>query len=89
MQCISHFAGKMVSMRERDIIDSTDKDLELPVFDFATIAIATGNFSDDNKLGEGGYGPVYKVKLLMRELSVSSLYQSIRCYLHLPESILK
>lgn len=52
--------GKMVSMRERDIIDSTDKDLELPVFDFATIAIATGNFSDDNKLGEGGYGPVYK-----------------------------
>ncbi|KAL3612530.1 hypothetical protein D5086_003550, partial [Populus alba] len=52
--------GKMVSMRERDIIDSTDKDLELPVFDFATIAIATSNFSDDNKLGEGGYGPVYK-----------------------------
>ncbi|KAF9666863.1 hypothetical protein SADUNF_Sadunf16G0273000 [Salix dunnii] len=45
-------AGKMVSMRERDVIDSTDNDLELPVFDFATIAIATSNFSEANKLGE-------------------------------------
>ncbi|KAJ6298032.1 hypothetical protein OIU76_019205 [Salix suchowensis] len=73
-------AGKMVSMRERDVIDSTDKDLELPVFDLATIAIATSNFSEANKLGEGGFGPVYKVKLRMiRELSVSSFYQSLRC----------
>lgn len=79
MQCISHFTGKMVSMRERDVIDSTDKDLELPVFDLATIAIATSNFSEANKLGEGGFGPVYKVKLRMiRELSVSSFYQSLR-----------
>lgn len=30
-------------------------------FDFGTIETATNNFSDDNKLGEGGFGQVYKV----------------------------
>ncbi|XAR67509.1 Non-specific serine/threonine protein kinase [Bertholletia excelsa] len=39
---------------------SQEEDLELPVFDLATIAKATDNFSDYNKLGEGGFGPVYK-----------------------------
>lgn len=37
------------------------KDLDLPLFDLGTIADATDNFSIHNKLGEGGYGPVYKV----------------------------
>ena len=30
-------------------------------FDFRTIEEATSNFSIDNKLGEGGFGEVYKV----------------------------
>ncbi|XP_034932215.1 G-type lectin S-receptor-like serine/threonine-protein kinase At4g27290 isoform X2 [Populus alba] len=56
--------ARSVSMQERDhSINGTDKDLELPVFDFATIAIATSNFSGANKIGEGGFGPVYKGKL--------------------------
>ena len=29
-------------------------------FDYATLAAATGNFSDYQKLGEGGLGPVYR-----------------------------
>ncbi|XP_078166072.1 cysteine-rich receptor-like protein kinase 10 isoform X2 [Carex rostrata] len=33
---------------------------DFPLFDFSQIANATGNFSLDNKLGEGGFGPVYK-----------------------------
>lgn len=35
---------------------------ELEIFDFQTISAATNNFSSINKLGEGGFGPVYKVK---------------------------
>jgi hypothetical protein len=35
--------------------------LELPLFQFTTIAKATNGFSFNNKLGEGGFGPVYKV----------------------------
>ena len=30
-------------------------------FDFSTIEAATDKFSDANKLGEGGFGEVYKV----------------------------
>ncbi|VAH56027.1 unnamed protein product [Triticum turgidum subsp. durum] len=33
---------------------------EFAVFDFNQILEATGNFSEENKLGEGGFGPVYK-----------------------------
>lgn len=38
-----------------------EEDLDLPLFEFNTIATATNNFSFANKIGEGGYGPVYKV----------------------------
>jgi len=30
-------------------------------FDFGTIKVATENFSNANKLGQGGFGVVYKV----------------------------
>jgi hypothetical protein len=45
------------------IIDQNIEDLELPFFDLSTICNATDNFSSKNKLGECGFGPVYKVTL--------------------------
>jgi len=33
----------------------------LPFFSFKTIITATTNFSHENKLGQGGFGSVYKV----------------------------
>ncbi|XLT11127.1 hypothetical protein HN51_056920 [Arachis hypogaea] len=47
--------------------------------DFATIMAATNNFSDENKLGQGGFGPVYKGRLsngqevAVKRLSINSL----------------
>ena len=38
------------------------EDMDLSTFELSTIAKATNNFSIRNKLGEGGFGPVYKVK---------------------------
>ncbi|XP_062009534.1 G-type lectin S-receptor-like serine/threonine-protein kinase At4g11900 isoform X1 [Rosa rugosa] len=35
-------------------------DAELPVYSLKSILVATNNFSETNKLGEGGFGPVYK-----------------------------
>ncbi|XP_068500153.1 G-type lectin S-receptor-like serine/threonine-protein kinase At4g03230 isoform X3 [Phaseolus vulgaris] len=43
------------SLEEKDI-----KGVEVPCYTFASILAATDNFSDSNKLGRGGYGPVYK-----------------------------
>ncbi|EOY12696.1 Uncharacterized protein TCM_031211 isoform 2, partial [Theobroma cacao] len=37
-----------------------DEDMELPIFEPPTIARATDSFSMDIKLGEGGFGTVYK-----------------------------
>ena len=34
---------------------------ELPIFDFSSILLATDYFSIKNKLGQGGFGPVFKV----------------------------
>ncbi|XP_038979332.1 receptor-like serine/threonine-protein kinase SD1-8 [Phoenix dactylifera] len=39
------------------------KELELPLFELSTIVIATDDFSIANKLGEGGFGAVYKGEL--------------------------
>ncbi|CAN8294248.1 unnamed protein product [Cochlearia groenlandica] len=36
---------------------------ELPLFDFQVLATSTDNFSLRNKLGHGGFGPVYKGNL--------------------------
>ncbi|KAA8525383.1 hypothetical protein F0562_007199 [Nyssa sinensis] len=37
------------------------KDQELPFFSFSSIETATDYFATVNKLGEGGFGPVYKI----------------------------
>ncbi|KAK8358549.1 hypothetical protein V6Z12_A04G028600 [Gossypium hirsutum] len=41
-----------------------EKEVEIPLFSFSSVSAATDNFSFSNKLGEGGFGPVYKGKLL-------------------------
>ncbi|KAJ1291215.1 hypothetical protein BS78_02G300900 [Paspalum vaginatum] len=40
-----------------------ESESEFSLFDFDQIADATNNFSDDHKLGQGGFGPVYKGEL--------------------------
>ena len=39
----------------------TDAMEYLPLIKFSTLARATSSFSHNNKIGEGGFGPVYKV----------------------------
>lgn len=39
-------------------------DLDVQLFDLATIGKATNNFSTENIIGEGGFGHVYKVTIL-------------------------
>ena len=44
------------------------EDAELPSFSLSEIAKATSNFSITNKLGEGGFGPVYKVTNILKQV---------------------
>ncbi|PON52993.1 Mitogen-activated protein kinase kinase kinase [Parasponia andersonii] len=56
-----------------------DGDLELPLFNFSIISIATDYFSLNNKLGEGGFGPVYRGRLEDgQEIAVKRLSMSSR-----------
>ncbi|XP_039684670.1 G-type lectin S-receptor-like serine/threonine-protein kinase CES101 isoform X2 [Medicago truncatula] len=55
--------GKSIDLVEYyDIKDLEDdfKGHDIKVFNFASILEATMDFSPENKLGQGGYGPVYK-----------------------------
>ncbi|XP_030451920.2 G-type lectin S-receptor-like serine/threonine-protein kinase RKS1 isoform X3 [Syzygium oleosum] len=58
-------------------LDGTAKDQELPLFDITTIKAATGDFASTNKLGQGGFGPVYKGRLASgQEVAVKRLSKS-------------
>ncbi|XP_057790589.1 G-type lectin S-receptor-like serine/threonine-protein kinase At4g27290 isoform X2 [Salvia miltiorrhiza] len=56
------FGGGVVFIikRRREASKSDDADIELKIFKLETIVAATNNFSWENMIGEGGFGPVYK-----------------------------
>ncbi|KAL3577589.1 hypothetical protein D5086_019093, partial [Populus alba] len=55
------------------------EELELPFFNIDELACATNNFSVSNKLGQGGFGPVYKGTLTDgREIAVKRLSKNSR-----------
>jgi len=54
--------AKTKNSLEKNCNDEDENEvMELPIFDMKTIIKATENFSIDKKLGEGGFGTVYKV----------------------------
>ncbi|GMP75041.1 hypothetical protein CsSME_00032261 [Camellia sinensis var. sinensis] len=56
--------------------ESQDNELELPLFDLGTIFAATNKFSSGNKIGQGGFGSVYKGELPDgQEIAVKRLSQ--------------
>ncbi|XP_062009544.1 G-type lectin S-receptor-like serine/threonine-protein kinase At4g03230 isoform X2 [Rosa rugosa] len=66
--------------RVKELIDTSEfneedeKGIDVPSFDLQSILEATDNFSDANKLGQGGYGPVYKGKFFGdQEIAVKRL----------------
>ncbi|OMP06448.1 hypothetical protein COLO4_08121 [Corchorus olitorius] len=53
-------AKKKVAGSDPDVHDYHEKNMESLLIGLDTIKAATRNFSDENKLGQGGFGPVYK-----------------------------
>uniref|UniRef100_A0A199UBJ1 Receptor-like serine/threonine-protein kinase n=1 Tax=Manihot esculenta TaxID=3983 RepID=A0A199UBJ1_MANES len=64
--------GETPSDTSRENEDS----IELPLFDFNNIMLATNNFDIENKLGQGGYGPVYRGTLDGKDVAVKRLSSS-------------
>ncbi|XP_041025862.1 G-type lectin S-receptor-like serine/threonine-protein kinase At1g11330 [Juglans microcarpa x Juglans regia] len=62
------------SKPEQDSMTNQVKLQELPIFSFEELASATKSFHQSNKLGQGGFGPVYRGKLLHgQEIAVKRL----------------
>ncbi|GMY37138.1 G-type lectin S-receptor-like serine/threonine-protein kinase RKS1 [Fagus crenata] len=58
-------------------LDESRRKPDLPVFEISTILAATYNFSPDKKLGQGGFGPVYKGQLVNgQEIAIKTLSRS-------------
>ncbi|KAF3784795.1 Inactive protein kinase [Nymphaea thermarum] len=49
---------------------------ELPQYSLKAVQVATNNFSEENKLGRGGFGPVHKGELNGRVVAVKRLSES-------------
>ncbi|KAK3138406.1 hypothetical protein QOZ80_5AG0368510 [Eleusine coracana subsp. coracana] len=52
--------SKIPSVRHGDDYVQEMRSSESLLYDLSTLRAATDNFSEENKLGEGGFGPVYK-----------------------------
>ncbi|GLT68756.1 hypothetical protein SLA2020_409610 [Shorea laevis] len=62
------------SKRVEGVHEDGDKSMELLLMSLSSLRDATRNFSDACKLGQGGFGPVYKGKLFDgREIAVKRL----------------
>ncbi|KAL0406856.1 UNVERIFIED_CONTAM: G-type lectin S-receptor-like serine/threonine-protein kinase [Sesamum latifolium] len=57
----------LMTRRKRREAQKKNEDLELPLFKWTTIVAATNNFSRENIIGEGGFGPVYRGNLSAEE----------------------
>ncbi|KAI6690442.1 hypothetical protein NL676_027270 [Syzygium grande] len=79
--CGAYGSCKDDSFESGDNSKCQKEDLELRVFDLGTVAIATSNFSEENKLGEGGFGPVYKAwRLFTEDRSIELLDELVESY---------
>jgi hypothetical protein len=78
------FTGTKSSL-ERNQLAESNRHPDALVFDLSSIVAATDNFSPTNKLGEGGFGSVFKVQLQFFYDIVDILNIYVPCSLSITE----
>ncbi|XP_042067363.1 G-type lectin S-receptor-like serine/threonine-protein kinase At4g27290 [Salvia splendens] len=74
---ISAFISGGVARLKKRAMTQNNEDLELPVMKMTTTVQATNNFSMENMIGVGGFGPVYKGNMPSgEEIAVKRLSRS-------------
>ncbi|XP_057417707.1 G-type lectin S-receptor-like serine/threonine-protein kinase RKS1 [Lotus japonicus] len=72
---VMRYLNQSSPQEENDVQSNTQPNL--PFFSFKMIMAATGNFSHQNKLGQGGFGSVYKGQLINgQEIAVKRLSEN-------------
>ncbi|KAG6383156.1 hypothetical protein SASPL_157097 [Salvia splendens] len=73
---LAFISGGVARLKKRAMTQNNE-DLELPVMKMTTIVQATNNFSMENMIGVGGFGPVYKGNMPSgEEIAVKRLSRS-------------
>ncbi|KAK3424086.1 hypothetical protein EUGRSUZ_F00868 [Eucalyptus grandis] len=76
---IAGIALSIMRKRKEEAYKVQKEDIDLPLYDFSTIAVTTGYFSQTNMIGAGGFGSVYKGNLSMgQEIAVKRLSKGSR-----------
>ncbi|XP_035541414.1 cold-responsive protein kinase 1-like isoform X2 [Juglans regia] len=71
MPCFSFFVRKKRASSDKQTISDDEGIKNVNLYTFKELRVATNNFSPANKIGEGGFGSVYKGKL--RDGSVAAI----------------
>ena len=74
-------------MNTNNNLNIREKHAELPLFCYKSVSAATNNFLAMNKLGEEGYGPVYRVRYIFRMNLLWTLLRKSTLIVHLHESL--
>ncbi|KAL4597318.1 hypothetical protein ACB092_12G224100 [Castanea dentata] len=68
-----------IRMHPSELGERKKEDVDVPLFNFTTVATATNKFSPANVIGAGGFGPVYKGRLCNgQDIAVKRLSKNSR-----------
>ncbi|XP_065624014.1 G-type lectin S-receptor-like serine/threonine-protein kinase RKS1 [Quercus suber] len=79
LQLFNDVTASSTTFQDSQKLDEGKRKLDLPIFDIGIILAATDNFSPTKRLGQGGFGPVYKGQLANgQEIAIKTLSRSSR-----------
>ena len=77
LHSILHYSGYIGHNSKRSETNEGWKHLEVSLVDFDTLLNATNNIFSDNKLGDAGFRPIYKVRVY--PTTIYKFLKSYRC----------